>query len=351
MSRKILLVDRGNPASANPPLASALRDEGYIVDCLTVPYDARAHGLLHILFASVRLRTYDAIAVSEYRLAWALCVRLIFTFARARLVVVGFNQSSRLYRTSVAWLDRLLNLIWRRVGFVIVHSRDEARLFHRLHAIPEDRFHFVHWGYDLPALADDYRPPFDDYVCMIGRNNRDVATFCAAVDRAGINGILVTSRQMARQMPAPPSERVRLLVDIPMDECLAIVARSWAHLVLLVDGERGAGHISAVSAMLLGKAHIFSDVDTLADYLIDGFNGIAVPLRDVAAIADALVRLRDDRPLRERMAGNGHDLAAEWMSHEAPTRQLSAVVIAAAEGRSFEQDNAWDRARAGIATA
>ena len=75
--------------------------------------------------------------------------------------------------------------------------------------------------------------------------------------------MLITAGYMLSQQSAEISGDVLLLADRPMEECLNYVAGSFAHLVLVADANRGAGHISAVSAMLLGKPQIFSDVAPL----------------------------------------------------------------------------------------
>jgi hypothetical protein len=306
-----------------------------------VSHYAPRHGVPLIARAPLGLDRYDIVVANEYYLVWALGLRLAFK-RKPRLVALGFNQSARLIRTGFAPFDALLNRIWRRVSGFVVHSQEEARLFHRLHGIPADRFSFSHWGYDLPAFTHGVADrPSGPYVTMIGRNNRDVATFCAAVEQAGVEGVLVTSAYVLEGSDVRVPAAVRLLTDRPMAECLDLVAGSFAHLILVVDGERGAGHISAVSAMLLEKPQIFSDVAPIADYLADGFNGIAVPLADVTATVAAIRRLADDPALGRKLGANGRAFATAWMSHEGSSQRLVDAVVAVAQGLSLPRVDGW----------
>jgi glycosyltransferase involved in cell wall biosynthesis len=250
---------------------------------------------------------------------------------RPKLVALTFNQSSaKLLRTGLRPIDWMLNRVWRRAQTFLVHSKAEARLFAELHDIPQERFVFSHWGYDLPA-HDQAKTnlPSEPYVTMVGRNNRDIATFSAAVERAGVKGVLIAASYMVRDIPVQESNDLLLLTDRPMEECLNYVASSFAHLVLVADANRGAGHISAVSAMLLGKPQIFSDVAPLSDYLVDDFNGIAVPVGGIDAVVNAIRRLRDDPQLAQRLGSTGRSFALREMSHSSSSRRVANTIIGA----------------------
>jgi len=305
--------------------------QGWQIDCVPVSDFARAHGVLDVFRWKGRFSDYDVVAANEYFLTWAVCLRASARRSQPNVVALSFNQSRRLLLTGFRPLDRLLNRVWRRAAMFLVHSNAEAELFARLHDIPSERFTFAHWGYDLPTYE---RPkvqlPEEPYVTMIGRNNRDLKTFATAVERAGVQGVAITAGYMVERYPVETSGNVRILADRPMDECLAYIAGSFAHLVLVLDAHRGAGHISAVTAMLLGKPQIFSEVAPLSDYLIDGLNGIAVPIGDAAAVASAIRSLQSDPARAERLGITGREFALKSMSHEAATSGVVQALIAAA---------------------
>jgi glycosyltransferase involved in cell wall biosynthesis len=329
--RKLLYFYRGE-GNAPDPLASTLAKRGWRVHQVAVSDFAPMRGVLEV-FRRRDLSSYDVVAATEYYLTWALCLRLLLRRHKPKIVALSFNQSRRLLLTRIGFVDRILNKVWRRASLFLVHSKAEAALFAEVHEIPADRFVFSHWGYDLPSHDPRDTPlPSEPYVTMIGRNNRDIATFCAAVERAGVEGVLVTAGYMLSGKPVEQSDNVLVLADRPVDECLNYVAGSFAHLVLVLDAERGAGHISSVSAMLLGKPQIFSDVAPLRDYLIDGFNGIAVPVGDVDAVVDAIRSLRDDSALRSKLGEDGRRFALEQLSYEASVARIAEAL--ARVGRS-----------------
>ena len=345
MTAKILYVHRGDRAEP-PSFAAHLAAAGYATETRWVPYDARAKGLPAV-FALADLDRYDAILASEYFLVWALALRLRVTGAKVPLLALGFNQSAQLIRTGRRTLDQLLNRIWRRVARFVVHSQSEARLFAAAHDIASEKFAFAHWGYDLPKFhRGAFTPPATPFVSMIGRNNRDIATFFDAVTRADIDAVLVTSSyMMTPALAAATPPRVRVLLDVPMGLCLDIVSQSMAHLILVNDDRRGAGHISAVSAMLLEKPQIFSAVDTLDDYLIDGVNAIGVPMHDAAAVAAAIAVLRDDRHRAAKLGRNGQAFARRWLSNDHAAQRIADLILAALGKRAEPRDD-WPTARA-----
>ena len=334
---KLLYFFRGDDPSNRPAFGAALEAQGWQVDCVAVSDAEPARGITRVVFNRHRFAGYDVVAASEYFLTWAVCLRALFDRPRRTVVALTFNQSSRhLILTGFRALDWFLNRLWQRVSVFLVHSRAEARMFAQVHDIPPERFTFAHWGYDLPDFsASDVQVPAEPYATMVGRNNRDLATFYAATKRAGVKGVLITAAYMVDRDQGPPPENVTVLVDRPMDECLKYVAGSFCHLVLVADSKRGAGHISAVSAMLLAKPQIFSDVAPIADYLIDDFNGISVPVGDADAVANAIARLRADPALAERLGSAGKAFALETMSHRASTDRTIAVFTGAVLRKSL----------------
>lgn len=325
---KLLYFFRGEDPSSRPGFGAELEAKGWQVDCVAVSDAAPVRGIDKVLFSRRRFASYDVVAASEYFLTWAACLRSLFDRPRRTIVALTFNQSSRhLVRTGLGAVDWFLNRLWRRVSVFLVHSQAEARMFAEVHDIPSERFVFSHWGYDLPDFSKSrIEVPREPYVTMVGRNNRDLAAFYAATEQAGVKGVLITAAYMIDQYQNPPPANVTVLVDRPMEECLKYVEGSFCHLVLVTDAKRGAGHISAVSAMLLAKPQIFSDVAPLEDYLIDGFNGIAVPLNDVDAAAAAIRELQSDPELAVRLGEVGKAFALDKMSNAGSSGRMADAI-------------------------
>lgn len=328
---KLLYFFRGSEAEYPPPFIRLLEARGWQIDPVGVPGEASAYGVIDVLRRRRDFASYDIIAANEYFLTWAVCLGLTGIRRKPKVAAISFNQSRKLLLTGLKPVDRLLNRVWRAVSMFLVHSKAEALLFGKLHNIPADKFVFSHWGYDLPPREDhDLSLPSVPYVSMIGRNNRDIATFCAAVEKAGVEGVIVTAGYMLDRYQGDIPASVKILTDRPMEECLATIEGSFAHLLLVVDGERGAGHISAVIAMLLGIPQIYSDVGPLQDYLEDGVNGLAVGVGDVDGVAKAIGIFRDDAALAKQMGGNGRTFAEETLPLPAASKRAADAFSALA---------------------
>jgi len=136
------------------------------------------------------LAEYDLIVTAEYFIGFAIGLRLQLSGVRTPYVLWGMNQSRRLLTQPGA--AQLARWAFNRCDAIITHSRKEIEQFSRIHQIRPERFHFEPWGYDLPAA---HNTPFPaqrrPYVCLIGRNNRDLDGYAQAVQQAGVHGVLI----------------------------------------------------------------------------------------------------------------------------------------------------------------
>jgi glycosyltransferase involved in cell wall biosynthesis len=281
-----------------------------------------------------RLSSYDFVVTSEYFASFGVNLRLLLTRARTKHVTIGLNQSRRLLKTGVGWIDGIVNAVFRRTDLVVVHSRREAELFARLHRIPRDRFLFSLWGFDLPEItASRFSQWPRRYVCLVGRNNRDVETFVAAVEGTDADGIVITSRLHAPAGKLPAN--VHVLCDLPVNETFDCIRNAAANAILLKDNARGAGHITAVAAMFAGVPQIVSDVDVIKDYLVDGFSAIAVPVGDVEAVRGAIARLLADPAYAARIGGNGKGYALRWLTNARVSERVVDALSKVASGEAI----------------
>ena len=261
-----------------------------------------------------QLGQYDVIITSEYFASFAMNLRLAVTFCRTKHVTVGLNRSRRVLKTGFYLLDKVIDRIFRRGDLFFVHSRHEISLFRDLHRIPSDKFSFQLWGFDVPKIENDkFAQRLNDYICMIGRNNRDVETFCQAADGLDVEAILVTSQQ--QHIPDLLPANVRVYTDLSMEDCLSCIRHSRANLILVKDDERGAGHITAVAAMLLGTPQIVSDALVLRDYFVDGYNCLNVPIGDSASVRSAIKVLLTKSQIAKGLGLNGIYYASRWLTH------------------------------------
>jgi len=101
---------------------------------------------------------------------------------------------------------------------------------------------------------------------------------------------------------------VRWLGELPAEEMAAITAA--CDLYVLPSYREGVPR-TLLEAASMGKALVATDVVGCREVVEHGVNGLLVPPRDAAALADAIDRLLGDRSLRERMGEASRKLALE----------------------------------------
>ena len=317
LQKKILDVQLYKPGSPK-----GLENQNFSYENYSLGTESTLAIILKSFLIPKRLSNYDVILTNEYFTSFGINLRLLLTLSKVKHITIGLNQSRRLLKTKVKLVDRILDYIFRRTDLVIVHSRREADLFNHIHNIPANKFYFSLWGYDLPEISvtrfSRWPKP---YVCLIGRNNRDLATFIKAIDGINIDGIIITSHN--ETLPEKIPSNVYIFTDLPPNETLDCIKNALASAILLKDNDRGAGHITAVAAMFSGTPQIVSDVEVLRDYFIDGVSAITVPLGDVQAVRIAIERLISDRAYSERLVENARRYAERWLTNERVTKRIT----------------------------
>lgn len=297
------------------------------------------------IFRTILTRTPDVVVSNEYRRAFLVNLALILTRSRAPHLVLGMNLSARPIVSRHAVIQRLIDRIFARSSAIVVHSTKEAEFFTELHHLPVGRFCFGHWGFDLPLTdSDRFDSEAKPFVCMIGRNNRDLETFADAVQRAGIAGIAVVPGYM--HLDPALEKGLKIYRDLPMADCISCIRNAAANVTLLRDGSRGAGHITVVTAMHLGIPQIYSKTEVLREYFPSDAFGTAVPIGDAAAVSEAILQVlkAHDAPDLDTSADARRAFARTWLSHDSGSRRIAAVFLAMLENRALAlTDPEWDR--------
>ena len=89
--------------------------------------------------------------------------------------------------------------------------------------------------------------------------------------------------------------------------------------------ERHTSPIKAFEAMAAGRPIVASDLPSSREFLKDGENALLVPPGDVAALASAIERLLEDRPLAERIAATAYAEAPQY-SWDARAQRLGELL-------------------------
>lgn len=315
-------------------LYEPLAELGYELELIGVPGGNKLKVLYGCMTADIRFDDYAGIICPEYGRAVGMAFRKRIGGHSTPIVAVGLNQAASLFKTGLGVVDCQVDKVVEGISLAIVHSQHERDLWTDIHNIPPERMPFAHWGYDLPDITTSrFSQNAEPYFCMIGRNNRDYSTFCAAVKRAGVRGIIVTDAVCAQNLPT--TDDIEVYLDLSLDDCLDCIRGSLANVILVNDDKRGAGHITAVSGMHLGKPTIYTDCRGLADYLVDRHNGLAVPLGDSVAVAEMMGTLFRDSGLSSALGKAGQRYAGKWLTTKAAGLAHASAVVAGIEGRPF----------------
>lgn len=305
-----------------------------------IPYNKGLGLIISAFKVSLGANQYDMVVTTEYFTSFGVNLKLLFCSNKIRHVVYGINQSARLLVFQNKLINKLINRVFNKADFFITHSREEMRLFQRIHDIDNKKFGFSHWGFDLPKIRNDiFSNRKKKFLSFVGRNNRDILTFCNAIKDLDVNGIIITAKYNAPNFSLP--ENVEIHYDLDMDACLSCIKHAFCNVVLVRDGNRGAGHITMVAAMFMGKPQIISDVAVVKDYFIHQKHGISVPIADVNSVKDAIRQLENES-VANSYGEEARSYANRYFINDEVARRFVDILQAVSQGIQPEVcDSNW----------
>jgi glycosyltransferase involved in cell wall biosynthesis len=101
------------------------------------------------------------------------------------------------------------------------------------------------------------------------------------------------------------------------------------HSLTMPDGWVEGFGVSVAEASASGLPVIVSACGGLLDQVIEGYNGIVVPQRDVRAMSDAMCALAADPALRERIGANGRQRVLQHYDSSGQIKRLEEVMLRA----------------------
>ncbi len=245
----------------------------------------------------------------------------------------SFNHGNGRFLKGIrGWLAKR---VFKDVKGLMVPSTQEKKIYGDYYGIPSGKFMFSHWAINPPVVGGDvyelekHRP----YVCSIGRNNRDFDTFIGAVERLGINGVIVCRKGSVDPTTVPDS--VKVLSDIPMDSAMKVLSLADVSVTLLRDASTGAGHITIVHGMQLGVPQLLTYVTTVEDYFVDGEHGYYVEQNNVDSLVSKLSILLTDHELRDKFSRNCQGFAERWLMEDSSRRSLTYFLEQVGSGKGM----------------
>ena len=204
-------------------------------------------------------------------------------------------------------------------GRVIFQNQDDrAEFVTRGLVAPDDCVLIKGSGVDLDAFRPCPEPEGPPVVMLAARILRDkgVGEFVEAARRLRDAGTQARFVLVGDTDPGNPTAIPRPQVQQWHDEGLvewwgfredmaAVLAQ--AHVVCLPSYREGLPKV-LIEAAACGRAIVASDVPGCREIARDGHNALLVPVRDGAALAEAIARLLSDAELRRRMGTRGREI-------------------------------------------
>jgi glycosyltransferase involved in cell wall biosynthesis len=249
-----------------------------------------------------------------------------------------FREASPILGALVWAHESLIPAVYRGVPFLAISESTRDDLVHR--GIPRERVDVVRCGLDHGAYSVTVPPEtrVQPLVVFVGRLRK-------------YKGAQILLRALPGVLRRVPEARLSVVGDGPYRSRLEALAhslgiadrveflgvRSQAEkveilnraLVLVAPSPREGWGLTVIEANACGAPVVASRSPGLVESVRDGETGILVPHGDPEALAGAIARLLEDKPLRLRMAKAGIDWARGF-TWERCYRESRAVIERAA---------------------
>ncbi len=265
-----------------------------------------------------KLANYDVVFTWELRCALAVLFLRRLQRIKTPVIVVGPILKGR-----VLWALPLLRPLLADATKIVCFSSSERDEYASLLRLPSERFVFLPtpWAApsDVPALTDD------GFALALGQSNRDYATLFRAVEGLTIPVTVVAADDTPFGGITPPSN-VAVRFNTDHDTTNALIAAARLHLIPLHPTGFSSGQTVLLRAMAAKKACIVSRIPGVADYIEENQTAVLVPPHDEVALREALSRLWDDAPERERLGENAARAVAERFGFAGFVKHLLELV-------------------------
>lgn len=190
---------------------------------------------------------------------------------------------------------RYLQGALRRVDKMAVFSRYEQGLYAEYFGIEHERFQPVIWTQGPPPVqAETGLADVSPYLCAIGGEGRDFALLMQVARKLGpaMRVVVVARPQSLVGLQVP--ENVTVLTNISLARTWAIANGSCGVMVPLLSRETCCGHITLVSAKLLGLPLATTRAHATREYVEGRAAVLECEPGDVAGFADLARRLFEE---------------------------------------------------------
>jgi glycosyltransferase involved in cell wall biosynthesis len=244
----------------------------------------------------------------------------------------------------------------REATFIVTETDYARRWMERRHPFTKGRVHRVFNGIDPTGFYPHQPAGSVPRIISVGRyvekkgfdilidacatlRDRGVEFSCDIIGGGPLQEVL---ERMVRDRNV--ENHVRILGPRSQDEVRRALAESQVFaLACQPDEEGGSDNLPTViaEAMFTGIPCISTNLAGVPEMIDDGVNGLLVPPRNAAALAEGLERLLVDREFADRIAQAGLASAKEKFSIEKSVRELRELLAKKAKVHDPKHPRSW----------
>jgi glycosyltransferase involved in cell wall biosynthesis len=290
--------------------------------------NSRSWQIVFDAFMVKQQKKYDLVISMDFYLTLGLAIKKYLFGGIDTHFSYGFNKSRDSFLERLWMVRFLMSRALKACDCFVVHSTAERAIFSDYFYLPVERFLFRHWGADLSSYTkeDQLRDKFsifDNFICAIGRNNRDYELLFRAVKDLDVSVVVVAPDYTFAGLDVPCN--VKLLSGLSMSDSLGLISAAMVNVVPIKDATRGAGHMTVAFAMHMGRPQIITDVDTIHDYFTAD-QVIAVEHGSVLSMREAIEYLSASASARKVLGDNAVLFADKWLSSAGVSRSLLGIL-------------------------
>jgi len=274
----------------------------------------RSKYLFDLWVIIANLFRYDVVITGNIKTAQILgLVRSILGLKSPKHVVLELMLDEQ--RESLKWKFKraIQKILFSSIDLIFVSSKSEIATYAERLKLPPERFRFLPFHTDIvsPVRISSHK----GYILSAGKTGRDFDTLLRAAEGMDVKVVIVSDQYHAQSLKVP--QNVSLLVDIPYEDYLKLLRECYFVVVPLCSLVKSTGQVVILEAMGLGKPVIATETVGTIDYIQHGVNGLLVPVGDADALRAAMINLKTDPLLYDRLATNGLDSVCKYHTFDA----------------------------------
>jgi len=219
------------------------------------------------------------------------------------------------------------------ISRVAVFSANQVSILQELLGISPERIGVVTFGVDTDYYnSANMSDPIGGggLVAVGGDTRRDYATLLEAVRIAKVPLTLVCYPRNIVGLDLP--SHIKILSGISHDEYRALVLSADLVVTPTVGPAYPSGQSVVLEAMSMGRATLTTDSPAIRDYVTHGVNGVLVPPRDAATMADLIDALLANADRTQSLGAAAAKTVRERFSLEHLWQGVSELMSAACQG-------------------